>query len=177
MTTSREVFVGTKPVRRRVRLTMPALIGLVVVILLFTTIAFPTMIVFFIGMMPAVVCYIVDLTPGRYAFRCVVAMNFAGVAPFLRLLWSEGHDISSAMGIIGDPFSWLVFYGTAAFGWALFFSIPGVVSAFQTLSAERRVNALRSRQNELAEEWGTVITGENWKPHEVSEPAEPIAAG
>ena len=78
---------------------------------------------------------------------------------------------------VGDPLSWLVFYGTAAFGWGLFFSVPGVVSAVRTLSAERRVNALRLRQNELAEEWGTVITGENWKPHEISEPSVPSAAG
>ncbi len=177
METSPENFVETKTVRRRIRLSSSAWIGLVVIFLLFTTIAFPTMIVFFIGMMPTLVCYIVDLTPGRYAFRCVAAMNFAGVAPFLRLLWTNGHDLSSAMGIIVDPFSWLVFYGTAAFGWGLFFSVPGVVSAVQTLNAERRVGALRARQNELAEEWGTVITGENWKPHEVSEPAEPIAAG
>ncbi len=156
---------------------MPAVVGLVIVFLIFTTIAFPTMIVLFVGLIPTVVCYIVDLTPGRYAFRCVAAMNFAGVAPFLRLLWSEGHDMSSAMGIIGDPFTWLVIYGTAAFGWALFFSVPGVVSAVQTLNAERHLNTLRSRQNALAEEWGKEITGENWKPHEISGLPEPGAAG
>jgi hypothetical protein len=156
---------------------MPAVVGLVIVFLIFTTIAFPTMIILFVGLIPTVVCYIVDLTPGRYAFRCVAAMNFAGVAPFLRLLWSEGHDMSSAMGIIGDPFTWLVFYGTAAFGWALFFSVPGVVSAVQTLNAERHLNTLRLRQNALAEEWGKEITGENWKPHEISVRPEPGAAG
>ncbi len=172
-----ENFIENRTVRRRARLSMPALIGLVIIFLLFTTIALPTMSVFFVGMIPTLVCYIVDMTPGRYAFRCVASMNFAGVAPFLRLLWTQGHDMSSAMGIIGDPFSWLVFYGTAAFGWGLFFSIPGVVSAIQTLNAERRVNSLRSRQNELAEEWGTLITGENWKPHVISELSEPSAAG
>ena len=177
MATPSENIIETKTVRRRIRLSVPALFGLVFVILLFTVIAFPTMIVFFIGMMPTLVCYIVDLTPGRYAFRCVASMNFAGVAPFLRMLWTDGHDLSSAMGIIGDPLSWLVFYGTAAFGWGLFFSVPGVVSAVQTLNAERRVSALRLRQNELAEEWGTVITGENWKPHEISELSVPGAAG
>ncbi len=170
-------IIETKTVRRRTRLSMPALIGLVVVFLLFTIIALPTMSVLFVGMIPTLVSYIVDLTPGRYAFRCVVSMNFAGVAPFLRLLWSDGHDMSSAMGIIGDPFSWLVIYGAAAFGWALFFSVPGVVSAVQTLNAERRVNTLRFRQNALAEEWGTAITGENWKPHEILEQPEPAAAG
>ncbi len=175
METSPENFVETKTVRRRIRLSSSAWIGLGIIFLLFTTIALPTMSVFFIGMMPTLVCFIVDLTPGRYAFRCVASMNIAGVAPFLRLLWSNGHDMSTAMGIIGDPISWLVFYGTAAFGWGLFFSVPGMVSAIRTLNAERRVNSLRSRQNELAEEWGTVVTGENWKPHEISGLSEPSA--
>jgi hypothetical protein len=156
-----------KPPRRRVRFSTPVLIGFVVIFLVFTIIALPTMSVLFVGMVPAVVSYIVDMTPGRYAFRCVASMNFAGVAPFLRLLWSDGHDMSVAMGIIADPFSWLVFYGTAAFGWGLFYSVPGIVSAVQTLNAERRVNALRARQNALAVEWGTTFTGESWKLHDI----------
>lgn len=156
-----------KPPRRRVRFSTPVLIGFVVIFLVFTIIALPTMSVLFVGMVPAVVSYIVDMTPGRYAFRCVASMNFAGVAPFLRLLWSDGHDMSVAMSIIADPFSWLVFYGTAAFGWGLFYSVPGIVSAVQTLNAERRVNALRARQNALSVEWGTTFTGESWKPHDI----------
>lgn len=168
---------GKKPVRRRTRLSTPAVIGLIMIFLLFVVIALPTMSVLLVGMIPTLVSYIVDMTPGRYAFRCVVAMNLAGVAPFLRTLWSEEHDLSSAMGIIGDPFAWLVFYGTAAFGWALFFGVPGVVSAIQTFNSERKVNMLRARQNALAEEWGTAITGENWKPHEISDQPQPATAG
>jgi hypothetical protein len=167
---------GKKTRRRRVRLSMPAVIGLVIIMLIFTTIAFPTVSIFLVGMIPTLVSFIVDVTPGRYAFRCVAAMNFAGVAPFLRLLWNDGHNMSVAMGIIADPFSWLVFYGTAAFGWGLFFSVPGVVSAFQTLNAEHSVNTLRLRQNALAEEWGTAITGENWKPHEIKPQPDADAA-
>ncbi len=172
-----EKSAGRQVVRRRIRLSKSAVIGLVVIFLLFTVIALPTMSVFLVGMIPTLVSYIVDMTPGRYAFRCVAAMNFAGVAPFLRVLWSEGHDLSSAVGIIADPFAWLVFYGTAAFGWALFFSVPGVVSVIQTFNSERRVNTLRARQNALAEEWGKVITGENWKAHEISDEPQPASAG
>jgi len=177
MANSSEKFIEERARRPRSRLNVPTVIGVGIVILVFTSIALPTMSVVFVGMMPALVCYIVDMTPGRYAFRCVAAMNFAGVAPFVRLLWTQGHDMSTAMGIIVDPFAWLVFYGTAAFGWGLFFSIPGVVSAVQTLSAERRINTLRARQNDLAEEWGTEITGENWTPHDLSVPMETPAAG
>lgn len=177
MAKSSEEFIERNIQRRKIRLSFPAVIGVVIIFLIFTTIAFPTMSVMFVSMIPTLVCYIVDMTPGRYAFRCVAAMNLAGVAPFVRILWTQGHDMSSAMNIIGDPFSWLVFYGTAAFGWGLFFSIPGVVSAIQTLNAERRVNVLRLRQNELAEEWGTEITGENWKPHEIATLPEIRATG
>ena len=145
-------------------------LGIVIVML-------PTVSILVVGMIPMLVCYIVDLTPGRYAFRCVATMNFAGVAPFLRMLWTDGNDMTIAIGIITDPFAWLVFYGTAAFGWGLFFSVPGLVSAVRTLNAERRVNTLRARQNALAEEWGTAITGENWKPHEIVTEPLPSTTG
>ncbi len=156
---------------------MPAVIGLVVVCLGIVIVMLPTVSILVVGMIPMLVCYIVDLTPGRYAFRCVATMNFAGVAPFLRMLWTDGNDMTIAIGIITDPFAWLVFYGTAAFGWGLFFSVPGLVSAVRTLNAERRVNTLRARQNALAEEWGTAITGENWKPHEIVTEPLPSTTG
>ena len=156
---------------------MPAVIGLVAVGLAIAIVMLPTVSILVVGLIPTLVCYIVDMTPGRYAFRCVASMNFAGVAPFLRILWSDGHDMVVAIGIIADPFAWLVFYGTAAFGWGLFFSVPGLVSAVRTLNAERRVNALRARQNALAEEWGTAITGENWKPHVIVTDPLPATSG
>ena len=156
---------------------MPAVIGLVVVCLGIVIVMLPTVSILVVGMIPMLVCYIVDLTPGRYAFRCVATMNFAGVAPFLRMLWTDGNDMTIAIGIITDPFAWLVFYGTAAFGWGLFFSVPGLVSAVRTLNAERRVNTLRARQNALAEDWGTAITGENWKPHEIVTEPLPSTTG
>ena len=156
---------------------MPAVIGLLVVCLGIVIVMLPTVSILVVGMIPMLVCYIVDLTPGRYAFRCVATMNFAGVAPFLRMLWTDGNDMTIAIGIITDPFAWLVFYGTAAFGWGLFFSVPGLVSVVRTLNAERRVNTLRARQNALAEEWGTAITGENWKPHEIVTEPLPSTTG
>jgi hypothetical protein len=36
---------------------------------------------------------------------------------------------------------------------------------------------LRAQQNALAEEWGSAITGENWKPNENSSERQPSAAG
>ena len=125
--------------------------------------ALPTAIVGVVGMVPTLVTFIVDLTPGRYACRCVGALNFAGVVPFLRELWSGGNNLAAAVRIIGEPNSWLISYGAAAFGWALFLSLPGMIAAFSMLDAKRRVYALRDKQHRLVREWGKSIAGEQWR--------------
>ena len=122
--------------------------------------ALPTVVIVVVGMVPTLVSYIIDLTPGRYACRCVSGLNVAGVAPSVLALWSGGNDMTVALTIIADSLAWLAFYGSAAFGWMLFLSLPGAVSAVQTLNGRRHVNALRARQKELVHEWGKSITGE-----------------
>ena len=41
----------------------------------------------------------------------------------------------------------------------MFSSLPGIVASFKTYSARRHANALRSRLEELKEEWGDEISG------------------
>ena len=43
--------------------------------------------------------------------------------------------------------------------WLLFASLPGIVASFKTYSAKRHANAVRSRLEELKEEWGEEISG------------------
>ena len=125
--------------------------------------ALPTVIVTLVGMVPTLVTLIVDLTPGRYAVRCVTALNFAGTMPFLIRLWGGQNDLDSAFKIIADPNVWLFAYGAAAFGWGLFFSLPGAISATKMFNARRRSAALRERQGRLIHEWGKGIAGEHWR--------------
>ena len=75
----------------------------------FVVAALPTVIVLCIGMVPTVVACIIDLTPGRYAARCVAGVNIAGVVPFLDRLWSSTNDMAAAVGIATDVFAWLAF--------------------------------------------------------------------
>jgi hypothetical protein len=117
----------------------------------------PTAIVVAVGMLPTVVSFIVDMTPGRYACRCVAGFNVAGVAPFVAKLWGGYNDVGAALSIVGDTLAWLAFYGSAGFGWMLFLSLPGVVATSRTLNARRLVNKLRARQEELAREWGLAV--------------------
>lgn len=117
----------------------------------------PTAIVLAVGMLPTLVSFIVDMTPGRYACRCVAGLNVAGVAPFIDKLWGGHNDLAGAMNIIGDTLAWLAFYGSAGFGWVLFMSLPGVVATGRTLNARRIVHSLRAKQEEISEEWGLSV--------------------
>ena len=113
----------------------------------------PTAIVITVGMLPTLVSFIVDMTPGRYACRCVAGLNVAGVAPFVDKLRGGQNDVGAAMNIIGDTLAWFAFYGTAGFGWVLFMSLPGVVATGRMLNARRVVHKLRATQEEISEEW------------------------
>ncbi len=146
---------------------------LVLVVLLLTIVtALPTFIVIMIGMVPTLVAFIVDLTPGRYLCRCVAGLNVAGIAPFVHKLWTGENNVDAALHIIGDSLSWLAFYGSAGFGWMLFLSLPGVVAAAQTINARRKVRLLHESQKNLAYEWGLSATGED-----LDEPADPESDG
>lgn len=137
--------------------------------------ALPTVIVLCIGMIPTVVAYIIDTTPGRYATKCVAGLNIAGVVPFLDRLWMSTNDVYSAIGIVTDVFAWLAFYVASGIGWLLFMSLPGIVASLKTYNATRRVNSLRERLVELEQEWGSEVTGQSQdaaKPEPASQ-AEP----
>jgi hypothetical protein len=122
-------------------------------------IAFPTMILLAVGMVPTVVAYIVDLSPGRYLCRCVASLNFAGVFPYIMKLWTSGHSTAGAFKIAADPYAWLVMFAAAGLGWLMFTGVPGVAAAVQSFNAKRTVESLKDRQRALVEEWGKGVTG------------------
>jgi hypothetical protein len=136
-------------VRRRPRPngTMVMLTTVTLIAALF--IALPTVTLFAVGMVPTVVAYIVDLSPGRYACRCVASLNFAGVFPHILKLWTTGHHMTGALKVAADPYAWLVMFSAAGLGWLLFIGVPGVSAALQSLNAKRTVESLKQRQREL----------------------------
>lgn len=135
----------------------------------FIVAALPTVIVMCVGMIPTLVAYIVDMTPGRYTTRCVAGLNIAGVVPFLDHLWMSSNDLYAAMGIVTDVFAWLAFYVAAGVGWVLFLSLPSVVASIKTYNAKRKANRLRERLEELKREWGAEVTG---NPADLAEEAD-----
>jgi len=142
-------------------------------VIAFIIAALPSVIILLVGMIPTIVSYIIDLTPGRYAARCVAGLNIAGVVPFLNRLWTSTNDLPAAIIIVTDVYAWLAFYAASGVGWLLFTSLPGIVASFKTYSAKRNANALRARLEELKGEWGEEISGNTPDgPREGDEEAE-----
>ncbi len=138
----------------------------------------PTMIVLALGSLPTAVAWLCDRTKEKFATFCVGGLNFCGVFPYLLKIWFDDHSLSAAMNIVSDVFALAVMYAAAGFGWALFLSIPPVVSAFLNVIAQQRVSYLRSIQKAITDEWGHSVTDEQ-EPAEIEQsetpPAQPTA--
>jgi hypothetical protein len=133
------------------------MVGIAAVLVGLVVVALPTVTLLFIGMLPTVVAYLIDRTRQKYATFCVGGMNFCGVFPYVLDLWNGIHSMSGAFRILTDVFALLLMYGAAAFGWALFASIPPVVVSVLTVMAQRRVSTLRTNQRRIIEEWGEEV--------------------
>ena len=69
-------------------------------------------------------------------------------------LWFKGHNVDAAVGIITNVFAWMMFYGAALFGWAIYSTTPALVSTFMAMTAGRRITTLREQQRDLVQKWG-----------------------
>jgi len=114
----------------------------------------PTVIVLAVALVPTGVAFIMERGKGYYGGLTVGAMNLAGTSPYLADLWSQGHTVSVALGIITNVFAWMMFYGAALFGWAIYSTMPAAVSAFMTMTSSQRITAMRGQQRELVQKWG-----------------------
>ena len=80
-------------------------IGLSVAVLAALVFSLPTVVLLFLGLLPALVAFIVDDEPRKYSTMCVVATNFAGTWFFLLRLWTGDHSLAEAMAILTDVYA------------------------------------------------------------------------
>lgn len=114
----------------------------------------PTMMVLGVAMIPTGVAFLMERRKGYYGGLTVGCMNLAGASPYLFDLWTKGHNVQAATGIITNVFAWMMFYGAAMFGWAIYTTTPSLVSTFMTMTSGRRITALRAQQRDLVQKWG-----------------------
>lgn len=124
-----------------------------------------------VGMVPTIVAYAVDKTPGKYATICVGGMNFSGVFPALTTYWDGNSTFTAVFDIVGDPFNMTIMFLAAGFGWALYSFVPPIISAALAVAAQHRIQQLRSDQRALIQEWGPAIAAANAPEGEAGQPA------
>ncbi len=138
------------------RLRLPGIAFTFVVTAIGTVMAIyslPSFLLTFGGMAPAMMAYLTDETPGKYAFRAVAAFNLAGLAPYLIESLSLANTMSAALLRATDVSMWFTIYGAAMIGWLLVWFAPRVASVVISATIEQRIKRAVAARGMLAKEW------------------------
>jgi len=117
-------------------------------------ISLPTVMLVLFEILPSIVAWIIDRPEQKYATFCVIGFNFSGVFPYLMEIWFDIHSIDAAIEILTNVFDLFVIYGSATFGYMVYFALPPVITTFLSAMSDRRLEELRVTQKSIIEEWG-----------------------
>lgn len=128
---------------------------LIIGLLIMTIMAFPIVIVLFIGLLPSLTIFITD-PKNTNKIMIVGCFNLAGV--FVYLMNVINHfSISGAMFILSDIFNLIIMLGSAALGLIIYCEIPNLFLILSKISAKRRLKIIESNLEKLSEEWGAEV--------------------
>ncbi len=123
----------------------------------------PTIVVLSVALLPTGVAFLVERGKGWFCAVTVGALNLAGASPYLTDLWIKNHTVDGAIAIITNIWAYLVIYGAAGFGWAIYSTMPALVGSFMAMGAGRRIATLRDQQRDLVQKWGPDVES-NYEP-------------
>lgn len=132
----------------------------------------PTIVVLSVALLPSGVAFLVERGKGWYGGVTVGSLNMAGAAPYLVDLWTKNHTVDGAIDVITNVWAYLIIYGSAGFGWAIYTTMPAVVGSFMAMTAGRRITALRDQQKELVLKWGPDVESV-YEPEKKAQAATP----
>jgi len=124
----------------------------------------PTTVVAAFLLLPTIVALMTDSTPGRSVTVTVGLLNGVGTLPAVMHLWTQGHYFAQALSTVGRAEFWLIAYTAAALGWGIFLGLPPLLRQYYNVATDTRIKQLRKRQEELREQWGDQVTGEEQEP-------------
>jgi len=128
-----------------------------VILFPFAAVLLPTTLVFFVMMAPTWVAYMTDRSRDKSLAITVGMLNGAGTLPAIIELWTRGQSHQMAMFLISDVFVWVVAYGAAFGGWAIFACMPTLVGSFYRMTTDTRIKGLVKQQKALIAEWGHAV--------------------
>lgn len=132
-------------------------LGTLGLLLLSTTVLLPTSMVLAVGMLPSILLFLFDRTPGRPLTLTIGMLNLAGVLPGLYELWSSSHSIPGAKAVLAEPSLWMFGIVAGGIGVVIYLFMPPIMLAYYRVVTRNRVAALRERQSKLIEDWGSEL--------------------
>jgi hypothetical protein len=117
----------------------------------------PFAILLVVGMLPTVMASIIDSRDEKNITLTVGIMNFCGVIPNLIQLLEYGPTVGVALSMVSNPFTLLMMFAGAAFGWLLIFVMPPIMGYVLTKQADDTIRQLRGRMDQLYGAWGDSI--------------------
>ena len=119
--------------------------------------ATPTALLLAVLLGPAFAAIGMDHDPGRPRARAITLCSLAAVVEPLRILWTTGHTMTTAMALLGSPPVIVLAWSAAAVGW-LFAELAPIVArtALDALSLARATR-LRADRARLVEAWGLEV--------------------
>ncbi|MBN66239.1 MAG: hypothetical protein CMM94_01555 [Rickettsiales bacterium] len=120
-----------------------------------------TFIFFILGILPSIVAFLIDRSPGRTTFHTIMACNMSGVLIMLFPLFADGNQPSTLMMMMTDVFNWFIIYMSAAFGWFLVWGSPYMGHLIINAFNQRHISKLEHTQKRLRSEWGPEVESRN----------------
>lgn len=117
----------------------------------------PTCILLSVLMLPTMVAFVIDGSPGRKFVVTVGMMNLAGAMPGIAELWMDGHSFQAAFSTMADPFMWAFALMAAGLGWMIYWITPFIVANYQGISTRAQVLDLKMQQKKLVVDWGEEV--------------------
>jgi hypothetical protein len=118
------------------------------------TLATPTALLLGVLLGPALLAILLDHEPGRPRARSIALCSMAAAVDPLRTLWTSGHTVATATGLLSN---WQILgtaWSAAAAGWLLAEVTPiAVRTALEALSMARSAR-LRAERARLVDAWG-----------------------
>lgn len=113
----------------------------------------PTSMIISVGMLPTIIAYLFEQDPSETAIYTIGPMNLVGTVPLLITLWDGRNTYQYASNLLQEPMNWLIMYGSAGFGWLLYFMVPHIVAIFVIKKTEFQAYRLVKARDKLSKKW------------------------
>lgn len=116
-----------------------------------------TFFLLFVALLPTIVMFFVERKTIRYLTFCIGTMNLMGTIPFVFMLWKNDRGIPYVLELLSIPKTWLIIYGGATIGLAIYSIMPSIVKFFRTSFLKNQLSFAEKEKQKILDEWGSKI--------------------